>query len=264
MRLAEEEEKSFNNLELPVPSKVNLDKEWVLVLFTILVPVLTGLMAAGTLGWRMLNPWIYMGAGLIGLMLSSVHLGKKLRAWRSVLNIRNSWLSREILGYGLFLGSSFLWFIRPDIQAFGYGATLLGFATSYVIDKVYLPLERQTRLGVQSNNIFLSALLFTSLLTFNDRFAGLVLLIKLMLYLYRKIYYLSHDRKVNYLMTSLRILSGFLVPAWIWINMEIDPLWITGLILVGELFDRAEFYLEGEVINPKRQIVEDLVRLKAG
>jgi hypothetical protein len=139
-----------------------------------------------------------------------------------------------------------------------YVAALLGFATSYIIDKVYLYLEKSTRLNVQSNNVFLTALLLTSLLTYNERFAGLVLLIKLLLYLYRKVYFLIHREKINYLRAVFRILLGFVVPVWMWLNLQIDPLWITAVILTGELIDRIEFYAEGEIISPKRQIMKDL------
>ena len=261
MQLDEREEKQYKELELNTATKVSLEHEWVLVLFTVLVPVLTGLMAAGSLGWMELNPLPFMVAGIAGLILSSVHLGKKLRAWRTVLNIRNSWLSREITGYGLFLATSMAWFFFPDYLALGYAAALFGFVTSYAIDKVYMHLEKTTRLDMQSSSVFLTALLVTSLLTFNVRFAGLILLIKFLLYLYRKLYFIAHRKRVNYLVALARIITGFAIPVWIWFNADADPLWITALIVLGELIDRAEFYHEAEVITPERQMIKDLARM---
>lgn len=261
MQLEEKENRQYQQLEYRSESKVSLKTEWVLVLFTLLVPCLTALMAAASLGWAEPDPFAFIAAGVAGLALSSVHLGRKLRAWRSVLNLRNSWLSREVLGYGLFLLTSAAWFIFPDYALIAYASTLLGFATSYIMDKVYLHLERSTRLEVQSNNVFLTALLMTSLMTYNEKFAGLILLIKLLLYLYRKIYFVLHQKNINYSLTVARIILGFVIPLWIWYTLQIDPLWITGIILAGELIDRAEFYLEGEVITPGRQIIRDIQRL---
>src|SRR5688572_8035363 len=42
------------------------------------------------------------GATLLGLAASVAHLGQPLKAWRSFLGLRTSWLSREIVAFGLF------------------------------------------------------------------------------------------------------------------------------------------------------------------
>jgi len=43
--------------------------------------------------------------GLVALAASVLHLGRPLLAWRAVLGIRRSWLSREILAFGAFAGA---------------------------------------------------------------------------------------------------------------------------------------------------------------
>ena len=43
-------------------------------------------------------------AALAGVLASVAHLGRPSRAWRSFLGVRRSWLSREILAFGGFLG----------------------------------------------------------------------------------------------------------------------------------------------------------------
>lgn len=40
--------------------------------------------------------------GLVGIALSVLHLGQPLKAWRAFLGWRKSWLSREIIAFGLF------------------------------------------------------------------------------------------------------------------------------------------------------------------
>lgn len=45
---------------------------------------------------------------LSGMALSVLHLGQPLKAWRAFLGWRRSWLSREIIAFGLFAKASFL------------------------------------------------------------------------------------------------------------------------------------------------------------
>jgi formate dehydrogenase iron-sulfur subunit len=46
-----------------------------------------------------------LGTGLLALGASILHLGRPLLAWRAILGLRHSWLSREILAFGLFAGA---------------------------------------------------------------------------------------------------------------------------------------------------------------
>ena len=48
--------------------------------------------------------------GLLALAASMFHLGRPLLAWRGILGIRHSWLSREILAFGLFALLATLYF----------------------------------------------------------------------------------------------------------------------------------------------------------
>jgi formate dehydrogenase iron-sulfur subunit len=43
-----------------------------------------------------------LAAGVVALAASVLHLGRPLQAWRAVLGLRRSWLSREIVAFGLF------------------------------------------------------------------------------------------------------------------------------------------------------------------
>jgi formate dehydrogenase iron-sulfur subunit len=45
---------------------------------------------------------IALAAGLTGIVASTTHLGRPLYAWRAVIGLRHSWLSREIVGFGVF------------------------------------------------------------------------------------------------------------------------------------------------------------------
>ncbi|MEQ8854203.1 DmsC/YnfH family molybdoenzyme membrane anchor subunit [Gimesia sp.] len=62
--------------------------------------------------------------GLLALGASTLHLGRPLYAFRGILGLRHSWLSREILAFGVFAGAAFsyaalTWFtgsLLPDWQ----------------------------------------------------------------------------------------------------------------------------------------------------
>jgi formate dehydrogenase iron-sulfur subunit len=62
-----------------------------------------------------------LGFGLLALASSTLHLGRPLLAYRAVLGLRTSWLSREIVAFGLFaklaaVYSVILWFF-PRVEA---------------------------------------------------------------------------------------------------------------------------------------------------
>jgi formate dehydrogenase iron-sulfur subunit len=67
-----------------------------------------------------------------GLAASIFHLGRPLGAWRFFLGLRTSWMSREILMFGLFAGAAFvataLCWILPDVPL-----ALTGLAVAAVI-----------------------------------------------------------------------------------------------------------------------------------
>jgi len=57
--------------------------------------------------------------GLLALAASMLHLGRPLLAWRGILGIRHSWLSREILAFGLFALLATLYFAAGMATASG-------------------------------------------------------------------------------------------------------------------------------------------------
>jgi len=53
-------------------------------------------------GGSTLHLWLSLGLGYVGLAASLLHLGRPHLAYRAILGLRHSWLSREILAFGLF------------------------------------------------------------------------------------------------------------------------------------------------------------------
>jgi DMSO reductase anchor subunit len=79
--------------------------------------------------------------GVFGIALSVLHLGQPLKAWRAFLGWRKSWLSREIIAFGLFakLGAvSLLWPSKLTLSL----AALAGILAVYASVMVYVDTRR--------------------------------------------------------------------------------------------------------------------------
>ena len=71
-----------------------------------------------------------LGFGLLALASSTMHLGRPMLAYRAVLGLRRSWLSREIVAFGLFaklaaVYAAVLWFL-PNAEATSWPGILGG------------------------------------------------------------------------------------------------------------------------------------------
>lgn len=260
-KLTPPEKSLFKDLQLQSVSKISFKKEWVLVLFTLLTATLTAFISKSAIAEEIINKWVFLCIGIAGMVLSTFHLGNKLKAWRSILNLKSSWLSREILFYGLFIGVSFVWLDMGNLQT-GYLAALLGFAACYAVDKVYQVSNKTTRLNIHSASVFLSAMLFTAVLVNNSKLFFTILILKFLLYVYRKIYFRIHQKSIFPVLLTIRIIIGFVLPV-ILLQLDLNNilLYIFGTILIGEMIDRIEFYLELDISKPNNQIKDDLTEM---
>ena len=98
---------------------------WPLILMLILTQAAAGTYAVaagcGWFGLALAFPLAITGTVLLqaGLAVSVLHLGRPLGAWRFFLGLRTSWMSREILAFGMFAGAgaayaAALW-LRPAL-----------------------------------------------------------------------------------------------------------------------------------------------------
>ncbi len=87
-----------------------------------------------------------LAIGLTGLGCSALHLGRPLGAWRAFLGLRKSWLSREIMIFGLFAGlatlyAASIWFpalASPTIQAgLGWATVTSGMLGAFCSAMIY-------------------------------------------------------------------------------------------------------------------------------
>ena len=82
-----------------------------------------------------------LGFGLLALAASTMHLGRPLLAYRAVLGLRTSWLSREIVAFGVFamlaaVYATVLW-LWPHLQAAAWVVALAGGVVSAGLTGVF-------------------------------------------------------------------------------------------------------------------------------
>ncbi|NIQ03918.1 MAG: dimethyl sulfoxide reductase anchor subunit, partial [Nitrospinaceae bacterium] len=94
-------------------------------MFTITAALLVGWFAASLLTTISIPPILFLGIGVAGMGLSTLHLSKKLRGFRAIYNWRHSWLSREVLCYsGFIILAGLHFFLSPFNPYWGWLAVL--------------------------------------------------------------------------------------------------------------------------------------------
>ena len=77
----------------------------------------------------------------LGLVAGTLHLGQPLKAWRSFLGWRKSWLSRELIAFGLFIGA-LLAHVALQHPLFAILAALTGLAAVLCSTMIYVDTRR--------------------------------------------------------------------------------------------------------------------------
>jgi len=85
-----------------------------------------------------LHAILAFGIGQVGLAAATLHLGRPHLAYRAILGIRHSWLSREVVAFGLFAAASGVFCGLSALQP-GFLAVLPEFARSAVASALGLP-----------------------------------------------------------------------------------------------------------------------------
>jgi ferredoxin len=246
----------------PVAARVSLQSEWSLLAFTFIVASLFGALAAQVAGGVGVNAVAFVGTAVLGIALSGLHLGRKTRAWRIVLNVAQSWLSRETVSVGLFVACGTVYLVvTPAQQIIGWTAVASGLVALFSIDMVY---QFGVRIGPRvphSANLVFTGPLLAGVLLLDPAIGVLFGVSKLVLYVLRKVIRGRVGLPWRLWVTSLRIGVGFVAPGLLWAaNAEGFAALVIACVLVGEFADRAEFYEELELDSPQRQMRLDLVR----
>jgi len=241
----------FNNQPTPFKKKkdqkINAIKEWPLVIFTLISATLVGLFASGkTENYNSISQLIYLGFAFAAFILSTLHLGKKFRAWRSLINIPNSWLSKEILTFILFFISIFLDFYLLDIPS--SLIAFLGISFLFSIDMLYRIATWNWPLKLHSAQTIFIALTLFALLSNKVYLLIFIISFRLTIYVYRKIFYAEK----NWLIPIFRIILAL---ATIIATIISELILLTIIFFaIGEIIDRIEFYNELNVPKPQEEL----------
>jgi Fe-S-cluster-containing dehydrogenase component/DMSO reductase anchor subunit len=104
---------------------------------------------------RVLNTCMALGLGLLALTASLLHLGRPQYAWRAVIGLRHSWLSREIIAFsayatvavvysGLLLaGEQLPAWLTAFVPAAGGGVVICGAAGVFCSVMIYVSTHRE-------------------------------------------------------------------------------------------------------------------------
>jgi DMSO reductase anchor subunit len=133
--MGNELEKAISNWEEIKTWKTK--SELPLVAFTLLMQMAAGMAILSLFSGPLSLLLLFVLAGLIGSggLVALFHLGTPMNAWRSVLHLKKSWLSREILMFGLFGGS---WLIALALPGMGkLPFALCGIGLVYSMAQVY-------------------------------------------------------------------------------------------------------------------------------
>lgn len=238
------------NLTALTKPKIDPFKEWPLVIFTLISSLLVG-----WIGYLLFNPdkliygYLFVTLGIVGMALSSLHLGKPYKAYRSVLNYKTSWLSREIILFSVFIALSLTaFFINSSFTVIALAA-IFGIILLVSIEFVYSIADKKYSTPIHSANTILTALAFASiLLNFNSLTIGLLVL-KGILYIVR---YANNDiTGIGSLIGIIRFFSGIITPLVGIMILGVTEIAIVLPFIIGELIDRFEFYNNLHVDTPE-------------
>jgi len=238
----------------PRPRRIGLRSEKGLVAFTLIMPAL-GAWFAGGLRMPMRAPALipFVAIAALAFTISTSHLGRPLLAWRAILGLRRSWLSREIAASAAFVALATATLAMPGTPRGIAWAALLAAALAVIaMDSVYLAIPRNDapRLhGAESTTTFL---LLAGIATGLTPIAVTAALVKVGL-------------------MAARSLSGRLgMPSWtaalraaLLAIALTTPLggwpWYAAfaIALASETIDRASFYAALEPSSPASRIEDD-------
>ncbi len=240
----------IEKLEIPKQPKspqISFKKEYPLTIFSFLMAFLAGTWGGIIRFEGFMDKWFFAIPLLTAFVLSTQHLGKPLRAWRAILNIHGSWLSREIVLSSTFAALSlFYLFVYPH-RVLGAYTQAIAFLMLYAIDKLYSHTVQKSKLPLHSAQVSLTGLLFFGLSAEFYVLLYLVLLLKFVLFVYRSIetgYWKDHNLKIWAALRIFFLLWGFMVQ-----QSFIIPLIVWIFLIISEFTDRAMFYEDIEKIR---------------
>lgn len=108
-----------------------------LVLMLVLSQAAAGMLVFQFFSAKPLSPYLILGIASAGALASAFHLGRPFLGWRAFLGWRKSWLSREVIAYGVWLCLLLLCSTPFSTVLTQVTAAMAGIATVYCSIRVY-------------------------------------------------------------------------------------------------------------------------------
>ena len=231
--------------------------EWSLWFFSSIAILLMAWFAAATALASSIALPIFAGAGLLAMAVSALHLGKITRIWRALLNVRRSWVSREVVLFSAFFVAACgaLWWQEVPAGP-RWAIVVVGFGAMFSMDMVYRVPGQPVLTMPHSAMATLSAALYIGILTGNSVLVVPAATVKLVLYLARG----ERPAPGGVVLAPIRIGVGILPPLALGITGAVSVEVAMFGAVIGELIDRAEFYACLRFLTPSHQIDVDLAR----
>ncbi len=238
--------------ELQVQAPENkIQKEWSLLLFSLLVILSSAAAIYSYRGEsRLLSGLSALGA-LLAMTVSLFHLGVKKKAWRALLNILSSPLSREIAALMILTLAALADYFRPGLLP-QFITPAAAFVTLLSVDLVYLSADRSRGMMLHSGQALFSGLFAVSWLSGSVNAFILFTLLAAGSVVLR----ISSSARGS-LVSNLYYLRAALLPV-VLILMYLSREWATAaatvLFIAGLVADRALYYDDFRPENIKDRI----------
>lgn len=225
--------------------------EWPLAVFSIAVTWMVALFAALWISGGTPPRFAFPLAGAFAMTISTLHLGRPLRAWRAFAGLGTSWVSREVFCFTLFWPAAAATFLASSVPAVAGWLTLLaGLATLVAMDMVYRVPGQRVPAVPHSAMTMLTAVFLLGLLLRQPFVAGGAAALKLALWPWAGL-----PRGL----TVARMAAGFAWPLVVWLaRPDASAVLLLAGPAIGEALDRLRFYAEFEFLTPRIQIQRDL------
>jgi DMSO reductase anchor subunit len=236
-----------------------LRREWSLWFFTTAATLLVAWFTAATALGRTVALPFFAAGGVLAMAVSALHLGKMSRVWRGILNLRNSWISREAAFFSAFFGAACVLTLvnGGSPRAAWWAAAIIGFAALYSMDMVYRVPGQPALTVPHSSMATLTAAFYIGLLLDAPILFWPTATLKLALYLARR----DHPTPGSRMAAAIRIGIGLVLPPLVLATGTAPPAVAMIGAILGELIDRAEFYAGLRFLTPSSQIDRDLAEL---
>jgi Fe-S-cluster-containing dehydrogenase component/DMSO reductase anchor subunit len=246
-----------NITDVPETSKIearnNISGESSLILFSFLTTISVSVLINSFIRGIFPSGPIFIPLLIITGFVSLLHLGKKFRSWRAVINIRHSPLSREI---AIFLTYGVLSIITviTGLPTLLIASSVTGIVLLLLIDNVYIYSDRSKAVILHSGQTFISALTIISFVSGSLMPFVFIAVVRLVLSFNRLLK--SRINQYDFGLRFLRI-AMLIIPGLSLISQNTHPEILTIIIfLTGELIDRILFYMDFNPVNIKTLITE--------